>query len=459
MPPIDRLRTHCPMLVALVLVLLLSRCAAPTPPSDYFGVPVAEVEAELDTLLHIWYPRIVDTVNGGYWTNFEYDWTPSAEQPKMLVTQARGLWTAARAAGVFPDSAVYWQAADHGYVFLTQSMWDTVRGGFYLNFPVPAQAEVEYKLTYGNAFALYALAEYARINPDPAVLAWVKKAFGWLESAAHDPVEGGYFNVILADTTALTDPARQPAVARIGWGSPKWKDQNSSIHILEALTTTYQVWPDEVVQQRLEEMLRLVRDTMVNADGYLHLYFTHDWAPIRYRDSSRAFILDHLAIDHNSFGHDIETAYLLLDAAQALYGAPDSLTLRVAKRLVDHTLAYGFDRNYYGLFDRGYPFPGTDTIEIVDRRKTWWAQAEAWHALGLYARMYPQEPVYAEAFRQMWAYIGREMIDRQYGEWYNQGLDTYPENRTARKAHPWKGAYHNGRALIQVREYATNTRK
>jgi mannose/cellobiose epimerase-like protein (N-acyl-D-glucosamine 2-epimerase family) len=46
------------------------------------------------------------------------------------------------------------------------------------------------------------------------------------------------------------------------------------------------------------------------------------------------------------------------------------------------------------------------------------------------------------------------MIDPENGGWYNNGLDTDPENISRRKAHQWKGAYHNGRALFQVIKYA-----
>ena len=96
----------------------------------YLGVSISEIETALTNELSIWYPRIVDSVHGGYWTNFEYDWTLSKDQEKMLVTQARGLWTASRAAPVFPDNKVYRKAADHGYEFLTNHMWDEKNGGF-----------------------------------------------------------------------------------------------------------------------------------------------------------------------------------------------------------------------------------------------------------------------------------------------------------------------------------------
>ncbi|PHN01168.1 AGE family epimerase/isomerase [Flavilitoribacter nigricans] len=426
-------------------------------PETYLGVPVAEIETELEQLMALWYPRIVDTVNGGYLTNFERDWTPSESQNKMLVTQARGLWTAARAAAFFPDRPVFREAADAGFRFLTEKMWDTQYGGFYQYFPPVAAtpSEPSYKMTYSNAFALFALAEYARINPEPAVMDWVRKAFQWLESRAHDPQLRGYYNLIFDEPLSATDTAQQRYAGSLGWGKPEWKDQNTSIHVLEALSTTYQVLPEPLVGERLAEMLHLVRDTMVNEDGYLHLYFTKDWEPISHRDSSRAYILDNLPLDHQSFGHDIETGYLLIEASESLNdGAVDAKTLETAKALVDHTLAYGFDQDYYGLFDRGYRFPPDREMEIVNNHKVWWAQAEAWHALGLMTQYFPNEKVYEEAFRKMWDYIQKEMIDPEYGGWYANGLDTAPESISQRKAHQWKGAYHNGRALFQVLTYA-----
>jgi mannobiose 2-epimerase len=164
--------------------------------------------------------------------------------------------------------------------------------------------------------------------------------------------------------------------------------------------------------------------------------------------------MENLNIDHQSFGHDIETAYLLIEAAESLRGEVDEKTLSTAKALVDHTLKYGFDEDFYGLFDRGYRFLPDREMEIVNNRKVWWAQAEAWHALGLMTHYFPQEEIYGQAFRKMWDYIKEEMIDPEHGGWYANGLDTDPESVSRRKAQQWKGAYHNGRALFQILKYA-----
>src|SRR5512136_574234 len=188
---------HRISLLVSVVFISLTGCKSRNDKVTLKGVDVTEIETELVSLLQTWYPRIVDTIHGGYWTNFEYNWVLSDNQDKMLVTQARGLWTASRAAQVYPDNPVYRKAADHGYQFLTGCMWDPEHGGFYQYYYSDSSQTVDpvFKLTYGNAFALFALAEYARINKDPAVLEWVKKAFYWLENSAHDPVNKGYFNI------------------------------------------------------------------------------------------------------------------------------------------------------------------------------------------------------------------------------------------------------------------------
>jgi len=193
---------------------------------------------------------------------------------------------------------------------------------------------------------------------------------------------------------------------------------------------------------------------MTDPQGYLHLYFSRAWKKVSNRDSSRQYILAHPGRDHISFGHNIETAYLLVDASGKLYGKPDEKTLSVSKKLMDHTVANGFDKNYMGVFDKGYLFPGEKTIEIIDSTKTWWAQAEAWHALALFNKLYPEETLYATAFEHMWNYIQKDVIDHQYGGWYNSGVDISPANRKFRKAHAWKSCYHDGRALFQVLSYA-----
>lgn len=419
---------------------------------EFLGVPSREIEEATRNHLQTWYPAIIDTVDGGYYTNFEYDWTRSGRQPKMLVTQARGLWTAARAANNFSDNEEYIEAAEHGFEFLTGQMWDEENGGFFNEFRDGGVVRsTPYKMAYANAFALYAFAEYAKLNPTDEALMWVERTFDWLEEFSHDPQHGGYHNLILSDELRERYREDPEAVRSMGWGRPDWKGQNTNIHVLEALSAAYKVLPLPKVQDRLSEMISLIRDTFVTPEGHLTLYFTADWDPIDHSDSSRSYILENQQYDHISFGHDIETAYLLIDASESLNNEVDEKTLRVAKRLVDHTLVHGFDDDYHGVLYSGYRFDEEGEVEILNRSKSWWAQFEGWHTLALMYSFFPDEEEYAIAFRKMWDYMQEYIFDHEYGGVYNNGIDEDPDNRHDRKAHEWKGPYHDGRALMYIR--------
>ena len=420
------------------------------------GQKRGDLQAALETawteLLATWYPQAMDTTYGGYLANFEYDWRPSPEQNKMIVTQARHLWTTTKAAELYPDQPLYDRAARQGFEFLRDHFWDARHGGFYwmvdrAGKPLVGNPADRLMSTYGNAFGIYALAAYAHYRGDDESREMAQRAFRWLDEHAHDHTHGGYF--------AALSEAGQPVDAE--WVSKQglppqalYKDQNTSIHLLEAFSELYQVWPDTLVRRRLQEMLTLVRDRMVSDQGYLRLYFQPDWTPISYRDSSQTVREAHYALDHVSFGHDIETAFLLLEASEVLYGEADEATRRVAKKLVDHTLAYGFDPQRSGIYDQGYYLPGTNTVTIVNDHKAWWSQAEGLNTLRMYARFFPDDPRYAEAFDKLWHYTQTYVIDATYGGWYANGIDTDPSARRAPKGQAWKGNYHNGRSLMRL---------
>ncbi len=406
----------------------------------------AELRASLrNELLAPWYPRAVDHERGGFLSQFDYRWQPTGAQEKMIVSQARHVWTNARAAQFFHDTS-YLPAARHGFAFLRDVMWDRERGGFYWlvtreGTPVPEKDGRLIKQAYGNAFGIYALAAYYDVTRDSAALVLAQQAFRWLDAHAHDPVHRGYFNYLERDGTPLTE----------GYAGTPPKDQNSSIHLLEAFTELYRVWPDAVLRERLREMLLLIRDTIRVDPGHLTLFSTADWTPVSYRDSSAAVREAHYYFDHVSFGHDVETAYLMLEASAALGLKNDTVTLKAAKQMVDHALRNGWDTQDGGFYDAGYYFKDHPGLTIVLQSKAWWAQAEGLNTLLLLADRYPHDPLrYDEKFLQQWSYITAYLIDHENGGWYEGGLDKEPQRRTGLKGHIWKAAYHESRALMNV---------
>lgn len=397
-------------------------------------------------LLDKWYPQSTDSLYGGFLSTFTYNFKPVGPQDKFIVTQARHTWTNAMAAKLYPEKSCYLAAAKHGFNFLKDVMWDKTYGGFYglVNRQgVDKSNPVSPKEAYGNAFAIYALAAYYAASGDTAALYLAKQTFLWLEAHSHDPVHKGYFQHLQRDGTPVIRDLNVTSYTQTGY-----KDQNSSIHLLEAFTDLYKVWPDELVRQRLLEMLILVRDKITTAKGMLVLFFQPDWTPVSFHDSSRAFILKHKNLDHVSFGHDIETAYLMIEASHALGIQQDVTTNMVAKRMVDHVLKNGWDKCVGGIYDEGYYFKNKPAITIVLNTKNWWAQAEAMNTLLLMADKYPNDPMhYYNKFKQQWNYIQTYLIDHEHGGWYDSGLDKDPSRKMALKGQIWKGAYHDFRSL------------
>lgn len=405
-------------------------------------------------LLNVWYPISLDTVYGGFLCDFTFDWRPQGRQNKMIVSQTRQVWTASQAA-MFLDEERYRWIAEHGFHFLKNKMWDQTYGGFYWlrnreGNSIPGSAGPgsagENKSAYGNAFAIYALASYYAASDDTAALNLAQQTFLWLEKHSHDPQHKGYFDLMARDGKLLSESPQNTNGSDAIRAS--WKDQNSSIHLLEAFTELYKAWPDSLVRERLLEMLLLTRDTLTTPKGYLTLFFQRDWTPVSFRDSSEAVRKANYYFDHVSFGHDVETAYLMLEASHVLGLESDTKTLTVAKKMVDHALAKGWDRDNGGFYERGYYFDDSDSISIITDAKVWWAQAEGLNALLLMAKLFPEEKKYYQAFLKQWDYINKYLIDHQHGEWYEEGLDKSPEQATAPKARDWKVNYHNSRALM-----------
>lgn len=405
----------------------------------------AEMDKSIRTeLLNKWYPQSVDSLYGGFLSTFTYNFQPTGPQDKMIVTQARHVWSNAIASLLYPDVAYYKQCAKHGFSFLQNVMWDKINGGFFTLVDRKGNVKDSTgKMTYGNAFGIYASAAWYRASGDTNALALAKNCFWWLEKHCHDPVYKGYYQDLQPDGTPVKRTAAVPSVSSLGY-----KDQNTSIHLLEAFTELYAVWPDPLLRERLQEMLWLTRDVITNKKGNLVLFLQPDWTPVSFKDSSEAVILQHRNLDHVSFGHDIETAYLMLEASHTLGLKKDTVTMTVAKRMVDHALLKGWDNNKGGFYDEAYYFKNKKDISIIRNSKNWWAQAEGLNTLLLMADHFPNDPInYFEKFKTMWQYIQTYLIDHEHGDWYNEGLDTRPDSKTALKGHIWKGTYHHLRSL------------
>ena len=413
----------------------------------------ADLRSHLENILNEhtlkpWYPRVIDTNNGGYYTNFSFNWTKEQHQDKFIVTQARHVWTLSKAFEFYPERKDYKKHAQHGYEFLKNFMWDNTYGGFYQLVDstglVPEGPYTFEKRSYGNAFAIYALAAFYKISSQKEVLDMAINAFQWFDKMAHDKEYGGYFQYLYRDgspipRSVLNDGYDAPDKAHVGL-----KDYNSSIHILEAFTELYQVWPDELLRDRLSEMYRVVSETMYDRRGFLKLHFYPDWTLVADEELTKMVGERSSYTNHVTFGHDVETAFLLLEAAAALDIEEQSI-LPKARQFVDHALLNGWDREKGGFYEQGKYIDGK--MKILDEGKNWWAQVEGMNALLLMHTYYPDQSYY-ENFQLIVQYIDENLLDHQHMGWYSGGIDHHPELKKGAKAQMWKGNYHTARSLM-----------
>ncbi len=434
--------------VILFLYLISSSCSVQEKKMDSNDEKIFnELSESLNkNLLDLWYPRTIDSLSGGFLSDFDFEWKMKGLQYKMIVTQARHVWTCSAVAEFYPEKKdQYLKIASHGVQFLKDKMWNPELGGFFTlvdregNVLKSGNPGRIIKEAYGNAFAIYGLAAYVRQTNDTSALELAKKAFLWLDRHSYDPLYGGYFQFMEKDGTPLKD----------GYKGVPPKDQNSSIHLLEAFTELYHVWPDPLVKERLLMMLGLIRDRITHPKGYLQLYQNRDMSPVSYRDSTEEVRKKNWVLDHISFGHDVETAYLMLEASETAGLENDTLTLRKAKKMVDHSIETGWDKQLGGFYEAGYYFKNQNTVTIIKDTKNWWAQAEGLNSLLMMSELFPDDPHnYKALFLKEWEYINTYLIDHEHGGWYPNGIDKEPKEKLAMKAQIWKGNYHTSRSLM-----------
>jgi len=395
-----------------------------------------ELQAALRDLMKVWFPRCIDETYGGYLCDFDHRWKVSGRQLKMLEFQARTARLAARVAAQ-PGFESYREAARHGFEYLRDVMWDHKYGGWFRMLDRAGHPlENCTKHGHGTSYAIGACAAYYNLTKDPEALELAQRAFTWIDQAGHDDTHGGYFIFYTQDGTRILsrDQSPDPNQVRDCLGVPiGLKDANTSADLLDAFADLYQVSPNPLLEERLREMLHIVRDRIVVPPGAVHMYFQPDWTPVP---------------DFYRYAYAVNTANILAKVSRVLDA--DAKTSQVIKSLIDTVLHYSWDRSKGGFFYAGSTFGPmyVEDIRIFIEDKFWWPQAEGIRALLRLAVLHPDdEMAYWQCFRQLWNYINKHLIDRKRGGWLWVGRDFFRLRRRP-KATMWKDPSHEGHSLL-----------
>lgn len=375
---------------------------------------------ELENILNYWTQNSMDEVNGGFVGERDHfnNLVPNAS--KGIILNSRILWSFSAASNHY-KSDKYKSYCERSYNYLKTYFKDSKYGGVFWELDSKGTSINNRKQVYAHAFLVYALSEYYMFSKNEEALNWAIEIYNLIEKYTHDQVYQGYIEAFNEDWSSISDMRLSNKDAN------EAKTMNTHLHLLEAYTNLYKVYKNENLKNNLSELLQLFLNKFLNSENHLNLFFDEQW---------------NLKSNIISFGHDIETAWLLIEAANVIEDQKIlKETERVAILIADTFLKKGIDK------DGGVVNEFNPETEEFDFDKHWWPQAEA--LVGLrYAFNITGNEKYLQKSLEIWNFIDSKILDKTNGEWFwsvDKNGDIYNNNY---KIGMWKAPYHTSRACI-----------
>ena len=381
---------------------------------------IKEVKEHLCQVIIPFWKSLRDNVHGGYYGLMDYELNLEKEAVKGCVLNSRILWFFSSAYLALNDESLL-EEAKHAYQFLVNHCLDRVNGGVFWSLNYDGSPSDTTKHTYNQAFSIYALSVYYEATRDVSALEMAWGIFNMIETRCRDEI--GYMEAF--DRTF--QPVANDKLSENGVIAHK--TMNTLLHIFEAYTELYRVTGDQRVADRLKWILDQFAEKVYNPKLHRQEVFF---------DKQMNTILD-----LHSYGHDIETAWLVHRGVQVLGDTSyEQRMIPIIKDLTENTYKKAFDgRALYNECEQG----------VVDRHRVWWVQAEALLGFLNGWQIDPERTEYRDAVKALWNYINNHFVDRRKGSewfWLVSEEDRPVEGKPI--VEQWKCPYHNGRMCLEI---------
>lgn len=382
----------------------------------------AELNQELENILSFWKNFTIDEVNGGFVGKIDNDNHIDATAPKGSVLNARILWTFSASYNLKkdPEDLVL---ADRAFQYLRDYFIDPEFGGVYWMLDANGNPLDTKKQVYAVAFTIYALSEYFLASKVEQSKVLAIRLYNDLLAHSYDQQNGGYFEAFSRDWKELDDLRLSDKDAN------EKKTMNTHLHVLEAFTTLYRIWPDKQLKNNIISLIDNFTSHILNQEtGNLILFLDEDWNP-------KSKII--------SYGHDIEAAWLLLEAAEAVHDEKLIDEIRILAVQMATVSQKGIDA------DGSLWYESDPVHDHFIKEKHWWVQAEA--MVGFFnAWQISGDDTFLQTSLNNWAFVKSKIIDHQNREWFWGITETGKIMSNEDKVGPWKCPYHNSRACIEL---------
>ncbi len=379
-----------------------------------------ELNEELFNILNYWSDNTIDPKNGGFYGRINHQNKVVAEAPKGIILNTRILWSFS-AAGNYTNKGKFRFECDRAFDYLNNCFLDKTYGGVYWELDHTGHVINHRKQIYAQAFAVYACSEYFLYSQRAESRDLAIKFFELIENHSKDLKNGGYFEAFSENWGKLEDMRLSPKDMNAS------KTMNTHLHILEAYTSLSRCFESLELKLALKSLIELFLNTFLNKNNHYDLFFNDDWR---------------LLSDTVSFGHDIETSWLLIEAAKQVGDKELLKTCQQSAIKVANTfIAEGIDPMNAVINEKNL------LTDIVDTDRHWWPQVEAMIGLS-YVYNLNNNAQLLEKVNDIWEFTKQYLIDRVHGEWYfrvdNQGKVYEQEDKVSM----WKAPYHSCRACI-----------
>lgn len=380
------------------------------------------LQEELKNILDYWITNAPDDINSGFYGKINHENKVFAEAPKGSVLNSRILW-AFSAAYNYTGNPDYLRIATRAYEYFVLHFMDEKFGGVYWTVDYQGNPLDTKKQTYATSFALYALSEYYKCMANPEILSKALKLYKDITNHTQDKNAGGYFEGFTRDWSVMEDIRLSAKDAN------EKKSMNTHLHVIEGFANLYTVWSDETLKKDIEELLELFSNHIIQKNNHhLNLFFQEDWK---------------VKGDTISYGHDIEAAWLLQEAAEIIKDKKYIDLFKELAVLMAQASIEGLDKDG-GLW---YEYEPGESHLI--KQKHSWPQAEA--MIGFFnAWQITGDEKFLNYSTNAWKFTQQYILDKERGEWVWGVQEDYSVMTEEDKVGIWKCPYHNSRACIEL---------